>query len=343
MSKICILCGKDCSNLPRKKDAKGQYACQACVDARQAKSDAPKPAKSQGPATSAAPSTADILFSDSSTTRGEPCPNCARMRAKGAVLCTHCGFNSATGKSLKTAVDTTDGPTDYDAKRKKAKVDAATRPLAALIGGAIGAAAGALVWGMITYSMKGIEIPFSRIIVGACAGFGAYKGAAGYAGAMSGGWAAACTIAAVLLARMAIVEQAADDVSKQITKAVSTVSELEVKREFATEVLLDMETKGARIQFRDVDTSDFIQFEQLPEPLESEVIKRWNALGEGGQKAYTRKIEEEYKKAGEEIGEAVKESVKDSGLSRRYIYRFGGFIVAIGVAYTLGSGGSLLE
>ncbi|MEM9082773.1 MAG: hypothetical protein AAGB34_04190 [Planctomycetota bacterium] len=35
--KICRLCGEDCSDRPRIKDAKGHYACKACAKEYRAK------------------------------------------------------------------------------------------------------------------------------------------------------------------------------------------------------------------------------------------------------------------------------------------------------------------
>ncbi len=50
-SKVCVLCGEDCSNKPRIKDSHGNYYCKSChqeAEHRKAKRDA-KPAKKKAP------------------------------------------------------------------------------------------------------------------------------------------------------------------------------------------------------------------------------------------------------------------------------------------------------
>ncbi|UYV11341.1 MAG: hypothetical protein NCW75_08490 [Phycisphaera sp.] len=115
--KICIICGDDCAARPRLKDSKGQYACQACVEAKKRSKQAPTPKPPTAPVAVAqddAPAAgADIGFSmddylgdaqapESSST--SHCPNCGSPKAAGTVVCMQCGFDSASGKAMSTKV-----------------------------------------------------------------------------------------------------------------------------------------------------------------------------------------------------------------------------------------------
>lgn len=113
--KICVMCGKDVAGQPRVKDAKGRYLCagecqQKAAAAAAAKASAPKPA-SAGPVPPAiAVAKADggnlltNLIDQSPMLKAATCESCGNPMPGGAVICTRCGFNTQTGKALKTAV-----------------------------------------------------------------------------------------------------------------------------------------------------------------------------------------------------------------------------------------------
>ncbi len=108
--KICTICGLDCSNKPRTKDAQGRYVCKECMQRAQAaqlaKQDAanPKPAEA---AAVAAPKAAgdqgdnafilDIVEAPEVREGQKPCPSCGKGVSEGQILCTSCGFNMKTG------------------------------------------------------------------------------------------------------------------------------------------------------------------------------------------------------------------------------------------------------
>ncbi len=117
--KICMVCGKDVTGQPRVKDASGRYLCagecqQKALEAAKAR-EAARAAKPPAMPPSAAAKTAapppmepgglmGQLISDSPMLKSATCESCGNPMPGGAVLCTRCGFNTQTGKALKTAV-----------------------------------------------------------------------------------------------------------------------------------------------------------------------------------------------------------------------------------------------
>lgn len=112
--KICSICGLDCSNKQRTKDAQGKYICAECIaHAKQARAvqQAPKAAPAAPPKTVAS-TEADNAFlldipgpgakkSDAAT---KPCPSCFKPMEENTLVCMSCGFNTKTGEQLKVRV-----------------------------------------------------------------------------------------------------------------------------------------------------------------------------------------------------------------------------------------------
>lgn len=107
--KICTICGLDCSNKPRTKDAQGRYVCKECMQRAQsaqlAKQDAANPKAPTGPAPVAAASDQgdnafllDIVEAPKVREGQKPCPSCGKGVNEGQILCTSCGFNMKTGE-----------------------------------------------------------------------------------------------------------------------------------------------------------------------------------------------------------------------------------------------------
>ncbi len=71
----------------------------------------PKPGKKRA---SGPPNVMADLLSKSKVADATPCPNCKSYMTGESVICTHCGYNSQTGKNINTRV--IDAP-----KQKKAK------------------------------------------------------------------------------------------------------------------------------------------------------------------------------------------------------------------------------
>ncbi len=94
--KICTLCARDCSAIPRVKDAHGNYICKDCEQARAASKLTPR---------SPGPSDGVAIEPDRPTSRGV-CPSCFRPLPPDTGVCVSC----ATGLNRKPSPDGS-GPT----------------------------------------------------------------------------------------------------------------------------------------------------------------------------------------------------------------------------------------
>ncbi len=115
--KTCIVCGKDVSGQPRVKDAAGHYMCagecqQKAIAAAKTRKDAQAAAKPAAPSQPKPASNAPLppggllgqLIDDSPMLNSARCESCGSAMPGGSVICTRCGFNTQTGKVLRTAV-----------------------------------------------------------------------------------------------------------------------------------------------------------------------------------------------------------------------------------------------
>jgi hypothetical protein len=148
------------------------------------------------------------------------CPNCRGEMSPGAVLCTNCGFDTRTGKSIAAkaaaAAPKVSG-TRYDPAKAAAAAEAARKNknagtdkmapqasywkgLAACAGGA---AIGGIVWFLIAY-FTGYEVYYVLLLVAVLAGVGMQWGQQGYS-YLGGFTAAGMTFLTMVLARLAVV------------------------------------------------------------------------------------------------------------------------------------------
>lgn len=107
--KICIICGEDCADRPRLKDSNGQYACQACVEAKKRRRTEPMPSaatvqKDAPVAGDGIGFSMDDYLGDVRPADANPCPKCGMGRPDDAVVCMRCGFNSESGRAISTRV-----------------------------------------------------------------------------------------------------------------------------------------------------------------------------------------------------------------------------------------------
>lgn len=134
--KQCAVCGSDLSGKPRVKDAQGRYACVGdCAEkvmkqarnAAKAAAEAPKPeivvrtnavlsptvGVTSRPEAAAARfkagreddgSVLNALIDSSPMLNAQKCDGCKLPIPNGTLVCTHCGYNTQTGKKLKTQV-----------------------------------------------------------------------------------------------------------------------------------------------------------------------------------------------------------------------------------------------
>lgn len=111
--KVCVHCGRDCSGVPRRRGARGEYHCEACLERiGKAKRDGIVPGKG---AAALPEDIAPIPLEKPLKVRkgggeggragslvGRPCPLCAEPMATGAVVCVSCGYNLDTGHRTPT-------------------------------------------------------------------------------------------------------------------------------------------------------------------------------------------------------------------------------------------------
>jgi hypothetical protein len=117
MNKVCGICGEDCSDRPRVKDAKGRYFCKACAMDKVAQPEKPAaPAASTGDDgdpysldeadPGAAPLPIEML---DYAEQGTQCPGCMRTMPAGAKVCVSCGYNVEKGIQSSTLVEKSGG------------------------------------------------------------------------------------------------------------------------------------------------------------------------------------------------------------------------------------------
>jgi uncharacterized membrane protein (GlpM family) len=113
-TKLCTVCGIDCSKRARVKDQQGRYMCQECFDrAKQTKQvqNAPPPApiSSTKAADLALLNDNSFLLDMGGKSVEKPgvksCPECGRGMSANAVVCIGCGYNSQSGKRLSLKIE----------------------------------------------------------------------------------------------------------------------------------------------------------------------------------------------------------------------------------------------
>jgi hypothetical protein len=106
--KICTNCHLDCSTRPRVKDRAGRYICRDCLKQMKATGQTLAPPRAARHAAAAtAGSDQDVmaaLVDDAITRQPAACPHCGVPGKAGMILCVHCGYNSATGRTVHTRV-----------------------------------------------------------------------------------------------------------------------------------------------------------------------------------------------------------------------------------------------
>lgn len=91
----CAVCGQSCEGKPHAKDTKGRIICRPCID----KKTAVRAATDAGGKDVMAG-----LLAKSKMANATPCPSCKSYMPEGTIICTHCGYNTQTGKAASTRV-----------------------------------------------------------------------------------------------------------------------------------------------------------------------------------------------------------------------------------------------
>jgi hypothetical protein len=138
---------------------------------------------------------------------GPRCPQCKAAMEDGAVLCTNCGYDKRTGKSLSAAAPVTGKASAKAIKNADEPVDYMA-PQGSLVLGVVFSAVFALIasvlWIVVAW-LTGYAIAYIAILIGAAAGVGMQIGHKGYS--KTGGIVASImTIAAILIAKFIVLE-----------------------------------------------------------------------------------------------------------------------------------------
>lgn len=106
--KVCVLCGQDCSNRPRVRNARGRYYCKSCYEQAASQRAAMTPVPARPKQTGGLDLLGEIVDQlaqpASPTAPARSCPACGGALDADAVICTNCGHNSKTGRSNATEV-----------------------------------------------------------------------------------------------------------------------------------------------------------------------------------------------------------------------------------------------
>ncbi len=179
--KQCIICGEDCSNRARVKDADGRYACKSCAEnATRQRADAkpaPRPAQRPVAAPVAAPDDDDIDLSalasveaTATMTESVPCRCCGRGVPDGTETCPFCDGNARSGKSAKSDAPRKSKPSGPRFQMPSLPFDidinGGSLALAALVG--FGALLGLAQVTPIFYGVFGIALIVYGLIFTAC-------------------------------------------------------------------------------------------------------------------------------------------------------------------------------
>lgn len=205
--KVCVLCGQSCAGQARIKNAQGQYAHQACAQAKAAKPSAPAkvdPGQDDDDLMGALLDDLPAPAGPSAVAEGgvrAGCPGCGSALVPGQVICMSCGFNTQSGKAGKTRVvapkpgkpATEPGLAGKAGEFAKAGT---TFLLGSLLGGALGGAIGAAVWAVIVV-VTHYEIGIIAVGVGVACGMGTAIGSRGQTGMMTGLIAVVFTIVSI--------------------------------------------------------------------------------------------------------------------------------------------------
>ncbi len=137
------------------------------------------------------------------------CPQCKSPMDDGAVLCTNCGYDTRSRKPVSSAsIATALKPPPDVAPGKKAKPIDRMAPQGSFIAGLAMSAAFALassvLWFVVAW-LTGYGISYIAILIGCAAGVGMRIGHKGFS-ATGGFAAAAMTFAAILAAKLAVLE-----------------------------------------------------------------------------------------------------------------------------------------
>jgi hypothetical protein len=352
-AKVCIHCHQDCSTKPRTKDAQGRYACKACHEKALAALAERQAAQGHQEQAAAIPIADEVPYDDGAMLAGlmdqvvvseapavgaagsRLCPGCGRNTPAGAVICASCGYNTQTGKRLGEAkVKKGGGGADAAMGALSAAGSLAGAPIAILlciIGGIIGGGIGAAVWAGISYN-TGYEIGWIAWGVGALTGVGVLAAARGHAGTLTGLIAVCIAVGAVLVGKYTAVSMLVDDMIGEGGSKIVFNDDM-LKAELARTVATEFESKGTIYAWpQDMNREEAFEPEDFPKPIWTEAMRRWDKMDPERREEWRRDMQDE-------LRTFVAAAVKEEGFLYTFsIFDILWFLLAIGSAYSLGSG-----
>ncbi len=307
--KTCVICGQDCTGLPRIKNDKGQYAHKACVINKQA----PEPELEPDPYAldDDAGLAMDDLLGDLDPTDDAPgiraaCPSCGSALSDDAVVCMSCGHNTQTGKTLQPKVITPKDPGAAAAVATQAGGIAAV-PVLWIIGGCIGGAAGAAIWAAISY-FTNFEIGFIAVLVGFLTGVGVHVASMGRgAGFFAGVVAAAIAIASIGAGKYASIYFQVQDVlggASGFTLRPGDIEDSAILTRFADEDVTERLDQGETIDWPNPGMIANVAAwpDDYPESVRIATIAHLDTLNTQQRVAAQTRIADEYN---DEYGEEI--------------------------------------
>jgi len=307
--KLCVLCGESCVGKPRIKNAQGQYAHSACVEARKNNSQAAQEPQYED-ALGLGDEGMDDLLGDIGMEEPAPmghganaCPGCGQRLADGAVVCMSCGYNAETGRSVSTRSKEVSTPGAGSAMLGgAAKVGGlAASPMLPLIGALIGGAIGATIWAAVSYFLN-FELGYIAWGIGGLVGLGAtisndHQKAGG--GAIIGAMAAIVAMGSIAGGKYAAAYFA---VHKWVGE--SGMFEEVTAADVEDDWLLD--TMATDLCNEKIDAGETIDWggdlafidaaywpDDYPLDVQDEAVDRWDSMESSEQRDYRKAIAEE--------------------------------------------------
>lgn len=292
--KVCTKCALDVSALKRHKDAKGRYWCEGCFARAAAKQSAPGAKQHQA---SEPVDSTPAWLAGSLAIEGKRCEQCNGALPKDAVICNLCGFNSKTGKAVKTAVF-------IEAPEKEASATgqalgnmgrALEGPgLVAMsaVGGLAGGAVGATLYALITQA-SGYELWFLIWVIGVTTGIGVAAVAKGYRGMMTGVISVVIAMICFIGGRFWAASMIMDKMLTEVAAAETTgdYAEGDAVMYIADEVVIEYEAAGRTLVWPPGMTIDFAtEQEDYPPEVWTEAERRWGAMTPTQQQGYLRTL-----------------------------------------------------
>lgn len=346
--KTCIICGQSCAGQPRVKNARGQYAHQACADA---KAQAPGPGGDESDDLMAA-----LIDQPAAAPPAAPagmrkaCPGCGNAMAEGSIVCMSCGYDTRTGRGGRTRVTETRQPSAIGGAMAAGGTFAAAGAsylLLATLGSVVGGLIGAGVWAGIIIATN-FEVGYVAVGIGVLAGFGAAIGAGiarGDTGTMTGLIAVLVAIASICAGKYfaaVYLTNQAFALSGSWSLADMTESE---QRDMALARFAD-EHLDALIEGGDLaeDVEDrymgLLEDGEFPDDYPPEVVavaeERWAGMSETERAEYLAMVEEEWR----QFNGAFRGQIAQQGFMNSFgVLDAVFFLIAVGAAYKTGAGG----